>query len=132
MAADDKEEGEVEDGIEDGYNKMKLAENDPNVLIAQFQLLQQQLQNVLIQKESLNMNLMEIDRATEELEKSKEGSAYKITGAIMVKKSAEELKKDLAESKETLEVRVKSLEKTEKVLTDKLKELQEKLRKIIK
>jgi len=105
---------------------------DPNVLVAQFQIIQQQLQNVMIQKESLNMSIMEIDRAIEELGKTSEKSAYKMTGTIMVKKDVEELKKDLTDSKEVLGVRLKSIESTEKNLTEKLKGLQGKLTAIIK
>ncbi len=105
---------------------------DPNALVAQFQIMQQQLQSVLIQKESLSMSVMEIDRALEELGKTKEEKAYKITGTVMVKKSVEDLKKDLADSKEAVEIRLKSLEKTEKNLTNRLKDLQEKLKEIIK
>ena len=105
---------------------------DPNTLVAQFQIMQQQLQNVLIQKESLKLNIMEIDRAAEELEKSKDGTAYKITGAIMVKKPAEDIKNDLKDTKEALNVRMTSLEKTKKQLTNKLNELQGKLKEILK
>ena len=106
--------------------------SDPNVLVAQFQVMQQQLQNILMQKESLKMAVIEINRATEELGKSKDESAYKITGTVMVKKPIKDLKNDLAESKETLEIRLNGLKKTEKNITGKLKNLQEKLKEIIK
>ena len=43
----------------------KKEKQDPNSLVAQFQILQQQLQNVLIQKETLNMSIMEMDRAVD-------------------------------------------------------------------
>jgi len=108
------------------------AVESPNTLVAQFNIMQQQLQNLLIQKESLRLNIMELDRAVEELEKSEDKVAYKITGPIMVSKPAEDIKKDLKDTKEALSVRVGSLEKAEKRLTDKLKELQEKLKKILK
>jgi prefoldin beta subunit len=123
-----------ESGIKDAETgeASKEGSEDPNVLIGQFQLLQQQLQNVLIQKEGLRMSMMEIDHAVEELDKSKEEAAYKITGEVMVKKPVSELKKDLAESKETLGIRVRSLEKTERTLTESLRTLQDKVKKIIK
>ena len=110
----------------------KKEKQDPNALVAQFQILQQQLQNVLIQKETVNMSIMEIDRAVEELNKSKESEAYKITGTVMVKKSVEYLKKELGESKEAMQIILKSVERSEKILTDKLKELQSKLQEIMK
>jgi len=126
MTKETKEEKEEKHGDEH-----KHEENDPNVLVAQFQLMQQQLQQILMQKESLSMAVMEIDRAVEELDKSKDGEAYKITGTIMVRKPAAELKKELAESKEDLGVRLKSMDAAEKRFTDKLVELQGKLKSLI-
>jgi prefoldin beta subunit len=112
--------------------KTKGVVEDPNKIAAQFQIMQQQLQNIMIQKESLRLNTMEIERAVEELGKSSDKTAYKIAGPIMVSKPVEDIKKDLKDTKEALKVRMESLEKTEKRLTDKLKELQEKLKEILK
>jgi len=112
--------------------KKERFEEDPNTLISQFQITQQQLQNILVQKETLNINKMEIERALEELEKATDKTAYKITGNIMVTKPVAELKKELEDTKEAIDIRIKSLEKTEKRFTTQLKDLQEKLKKIIK
>jgi len=90
----------------------------------QFQFYQQQLQSVLIQKESLKLQTIEIDRTLEELEKTDKKSAYKIVGRVMVSKPVDELKKELKEAKEDAELKIKSLEKTEERITSKLKELQ--------
>jgi len=99
-------------------------------MINQFQMYQQQLQSVLIQKESLRLQNIEIDNALEELNATKEEKAYKITGQIMISKTVEELKKELNESKELVGVRTKSLEKIEEKINSKLNELQEKLKEI--
>lgn len=106
--------------------------DDPNALVAQFQILQQQLQSVLMQKETMSVNNMEIDRALEELDKTKEKTAYKITGNVMVSKPVPELKKDLENTKEAVDIRMRGLEKTEKRLTQQLKDIQQKLQKFIK
>jgi prefoldin beta subunit len=90
----------------------------------QFQFYQQQLQSVLIQKESLKLQATEIERALEELEKTDKKNAYKIVGRVMVSKPVEELKKELKEVKDDAGLRIKSLEKTEERITTKLKELQ--------
>ena len=110
---------------------MEISEDTRN-LINQFQNYQQQLQNVLIQKESLKLQNLEIDKAIEELGKSNQPTAYKITGQIMISKSVEELKKELNETKEAIDVRLKSLEKNEGRFTAKLNELQTKLKDVIK
>jgi prefoldin beta subunit len=100
--------------------------------VAQFQLYQQQLQSVMFQKETLKLQSLEIDRALEELNTTKQKSAYKITGMIMVNKPIEDLKKELQENKETVEVRLKNLEKIEEKINNKLKDLQDKLKDVMK
>jgi len=101
-------------------------------MVGQFQTYQQQLQAVLIQKETMQLQLMEITKALEELDSTKNEKAYKITGQIMVSKPVEELKKELGDTKEAIEVRVSSLEKTEEKITTKLKEMETELRKLVK
>ncbi len=101
-------------------------------MIMQFQIMQQQLQNVMIQKESLKLNIMEIDQALEELDKSGNKDAYKITGSVMISKPAADIKKELSENKDLLNIRLNSMEKNEKELTAKLTELQEKLKQSMK
>lgn len=100
-------------------------------LIVQFQSYQQQLQNVLIQKENMKLQSMEIERALEELNSTKEKNAYKITGTIMLSKPVEELNKELNETKENIDIRIKSLEKTEEKFSSKLREMQGKLKEVI-
>lgn len=101
-------------------------------LINQFQNYQQQLQSILIQKESLKLQNIEIERALEELNSTNQKTAYKITGQIMINKPVDELKKELNETKENIDLRIKSLEKTEERVNNKLKELQSKLKEVIK
>jgi prefoldin beta subunit len=98
----------------------------------QFQAYQQQLQSVLIQKENLKLQMLDIDKAVEELETSKEKEAYKIAGPIMIKKTSEDLKKELKEKKENFDLRIKSLEKAEERMVAKLKELEPKLKSLLK
>lgn len=101
-------------------------------MVADFQNYQQQLQTVVIQKESLKLQSLEVGKAIEELQKTNQKTAYKITGAIMINKPVEELKKDLEEAKESIELKIKSLEKSEEKINNKLKELQSKLQEGMK
>jgi len=109
----------------------EISEETKN-LIAQFQNYQQQLQNILIQKESLKLQTIEVERALEELNTTKQTTAYKITGQIMISKPVEELKKELSETKENIGIRIKSLEKTESRIDERLKDLQTTLKEVIK
>jgi prefoldin beta subunit len=110
---------------------MEITEETKKML-EQFQAYQQQLQNILIQKESVKIQIMEVEKALEELKNTKEKNAYKISGQIMVLRPVEELKKELNETKEDLEIRIKALEKSEEKIKDNLKELQNKLKDVLK
>ena len=94
----------------------------------EYLILQQQLRNVLIQKETIKLQIAEIDSALSELEKTKEEKVYKVVGNVMVKKSKEEVEKELKEYKEDLQIRVESLEKIEKDLIEKIKNIEENLK----
>jgi prefoldin beta subunit len=94
----------------------------------EYLILQQQLRNVLIQKETIKLQIAEIDSALSELEKTKEEKVYKVVGNVMIKKSKEEVEKELKEGKEDLQIRVESLEKIEKDLIEKIKNIEEKLK----
>jgi prefoldin beta subunit len=91
--------------------------------INELQLLEQNSQSFMLQKQNFQVQLMEVESALKELEKTKE--AYKIVGNIMVSSSKSDLKKDLESKKEMLELRVKSLEKQEEKLKEKSSKLQE-------
>jgi prefoldin beta subunit len=101
-------------------------------IIAQFQIMQQQLQGVLIQKENMRLQQLEIEQASKELEDTKQENAYKITGAVMIAKPVKELKEELQETKEAVDVRLQSLKKAEDRLNAQLEELQEKLKEFVK
>ena len=108
-----------------------MVSEEEKKLVGEFQVYQQQLQAILLQKENLRLQTIEMEKALEELDTSKGKKAYKIAGPIMIEKDIAQLKKELSERKSDIELRVKTLEKTEGRITDKLKEIQPKLRKMI-
>ena len=108
-----------------------MVSEEEKKLVGQFQVYQQQLQAILLQKENLRLQTIEMEKALEELDASKGKKAYKIAGPIMIEKDIPQLKKELSERKSDIELRVKTLEKTEGRITDKLREIQPKLRKMI-
>ena len=107
-----------------------VAEDDKKFL-EQFQVLQQQLQAILIQKENLKLQNLEIDKAMEELDTSKGTKAYKIVGPVMVQKDLKKLKVELKERKDNFDLRAKTLEKAEERITKKLKEMEPRLKKMM-
>ena len=109
-----------------------MVTEDDKKFLEQFQAYQQQLQTILIQKENLKLQTIEIDKAVEELDASKGTKAYKIVGPIMVQKDLKKLKTELKERKDNFDLRTKTLEKAEQRITTKLKEMEPKLRKMMK
>ncbi|HLD88724.1 MAG TPA: prefoldin subunit beta [Candidatus Nanoarchaeia archaeon] len=91
--------------------------------IHQLQLLEQNMQTFLAQKQTFQVQLVEIESALSEIEKT--DKVYKIVGSIMVSSGKEDLKKDLESKKEILQLRLKSVEKQEDKIKEKASALQE-------
>lgn len=98
--------------------------------IQQLQLLEQNMQNFLSQKQSFQVQLVEINSALEELEKVEK--AYKLVGPIMVVSDSKNLQEDLKQKKELIEIRIKNIEKQEDKVKAKASELQKEVLKEIK
>ena len=90
--------------------------------LAQLQMLEQSMQNLLMQKQQFQMQQVEIESALKELENVNE--AYKIVGNIMVSAEKEDLLKDLQSKKEMIELRIKSVEKQETQMKEKASTMQ--------
>lgn len=92
--------------------------------IQELQLLEQNLQQIILQKQAFQLELNESDSALAEISKTKE-HVYKIVGNIMIKTEKQEVEKELKEKYEILSVRLKSLEKQEATLSEKAEKLRE-------
>ncbi|HTY46143.1 MAG TPA: prefoldin subunit beta [Methanomassiliicoccales archaeon] len=101
--------------------------------IAQFQALQQQLNNILSQKFRMEAQLREAEMTIEELKKSPEDVViYKSVGSLLIKAPEKDaVLKDVEDDKETLEVRIKTLERQEKSMRDKYQVMQDQLNKAL-
>lgn len=98
--------------------------------IDKLQLIEQNLQNILIQKQTFQAQLLEIENALKELTNKKE--AYKIIGAIMVSSKKEDLEKELNQKKEILDLRLKNIEKQEEKIKEGATKLQSEVMKNLK
>lgn len=98
--------------------------------INQLQLFQQNLENLLIQKQQLESQLTELDSALTSLKKT--NVSYKIIGKIMVSTPKEELEKDLEQKKEVIEVRLNHFSKQEEKLKENIDEVQQEVLKDLK
>ncbi|MFC1487092.1 prefoldin subunit beta [Thermoproteota archaeon] len=96
--------------------------------LLRLQQLQQTLQGVMSQKQQLEMQLTEVERASSELEKLNETAVvYKSIGALLVKSEKDKVTKELTERKELVKMRVDVLAKQEERLRIQVKDLQGKL-----
>ncbi|GIU69695.1 MAG: hypothetical protein KatS3mg002_0931 [Candidatus Woesearchaeota archaeon] len=101
--------------------------NETQDKINQIQLIQQNIQNISIQRQKFQIQETEIESALNEIEKTE--VTYKIIGNIMVKSDKESLKKELKEKHEMLKVRISALEKQEERLRSNVEELQKEVLK---
>ncbi|MFC1685977.1 prefoldin subunit beta [Nanoarchaeota archaeon] len=92
--------------------------------IQELQLIEQNLQNMIMQKQTLQFELSETSEALEELNNAK-GEVYKVVGQIMIKSEKDDLKKDLESKKEVSDLRVKNLEKQENSIKERLTKLRD-------
>jgi len=96
--------------------------------LVRLQQLQQTLQAVVTQKQQLEIELTEADRAIAELEKlSDQNPVYKSVGSILVKYDRQLLVNELKEKKELYNTRVTVLGRQEERTRERIKELQQKL-----
>src|SRR3989338_3109925 len=88
----------------------------------QLQLIEQNLRSSFLQRQNLQTQLVEVESALGEIEKT--DTAYKIIGNIMVALPKDQLKKELGEKQEFLRLRMQTLEKQEEKLRSRANQLQ--------
>ncbi len=97
--------------------------------LARLQQLQQTLEVVTAQKQQLEIELTESNRALSELEKIDDKAVvYKSIGGLMLKTERKKVMAELTERKELLNTRITVLDRQEKRTRDHLNELQQRLR----
>ena len=94
------------------------------------QLLQQNLENVVAQKQQVQVQLMELESALKELNNT--DKAYKIIGKIMFSSPKESIIKELSEKKEIAEVRIKNFKQQEERLQQNVEEIQKEVMEELK
>ena len=101
--------------------------------LERYEQLQQNLQSVLVQKQQVDLERIEIDKALEELNKSADDvKVYKSAGTVMVSSNKADVVKNLTESKDLSNTKITVLNKQEERLKASLKEVQEKLDETMK
>ena len=81
--------------------------------IQELQILEQNLQAILMQKQAFQVELNETENALTEIAKSND-EVFKIIGNIMIKSGKKKIEEELKKKSELLSLRLKSIENQEK------------------
>ncbi|HEX2170299.1 MAG TPA: prefoldin subunit beta [Nitrososphaera sp.] len=101
--------------------------------VSRLQQLQQNLQAIMMQKQQLEVETAETDRALQELKKaSPDDAIYKNAGSVLIKAKKEDVLKELEEKKELSNTRVMVLGKQETRVKENLKEVENKINEMIR
>jgi prefoldin beta subunit len=101
--------------------------------VARLQQLQQNLQAIMMQKQQVELEVAETDRALEEIRKTGiEDVVYKSAGPLLIKSKKDDVIKELEEKKELSNTRVMVLAKQETRVKDNLKEVENKINQMIR
>ena len=101
--------------------------------LAQFQQTQQNFQSILMQKQQLESQKLETEKALEELKKIDDGEAvFKHAGTIMIKSNKKDLLEELEEQMELAKTKASLLAKQEERLKATLQEQETKIQEMMK
>ena len=99
-----------------------------NNSIQEMQIIEQNLQNILIQKQAFQMEFSETQNSLKEIKESKD-DVYKIVGQLMIKTKKEKIVDELTNKEKLINMRIKSFDNQEANLSEQLAKLREKILK---
>ena len=101
--------------------------------IGKMQQSQQNLQSIMMQKQQVEMENAESDRALEEQKKASDGDqVFKYAGSILIKSDKKSLIDELEEKKELSKTKSTVLAKQEERLKTSLQEQEQKIQEMLK
>jgi len=113
-----------------GVSRVNQLPPDIQERLARLQQLQSTLQSLVLQRQRLDLEQRETERALKTLEGVSPGTkVYKSVGAILVERDKDEVVSELSDRKEFLEMRSKVLSKQEDKTRERLNSLQKRLQK---
>lgn len=125
------------DGCDDcdgecGHNHEQMQfDEDTQQKIQELQILEQNFQQLLMQKQAFKYELDETNFAIQEL-KTAEGDIFRIIGGnIMIKSSKDKVEADLVHKKELIELRTKTMDKQEADFSSRIEKIREEVLKKI-
>ena len=92
--------------------------------IQELQFLEQTMQNILLQKQTFQMELSETQSALNEIRGSKD-DVYKIIGQMMIKSEKKKILEELENKEKIISLRLSSIEKQEDSMMEKMEKIRE-------
>ena len=100
--------------------------------VSRLQQLQQNLQAIMMQKQQVEIETVEVGRALDELKKiGPEDTVYKNAGPLLIRANRDAVSKELEEKRELSNTRLMVLTKQETRVKDNLKEVETKINQMI-
>jgi len=98
------------------------SEKNQNQKIQEMQFLEQNLQNLMLQKQAFQMELSETIEAANEINHSPD-EVFKIVGQLMIQTNKTKMIDELKNKEKILDLRIKSIEKQEDSLTKQVEKI---------
>lgn len=99
---------------------------DDEKKIQEVYFLEQNYQNLIMQKQSFEIELAETKAALREIENSGD-EVFKIIGQLMIKSDKSKIKEELLNREKILDMKIKSFERQENLLSEKLEKLKKEI-----
>src|SRR3989344_8244067 len=99
-------------------SKQPKSQEDTEEVIEELQLLERNLQGIIIQKQSLQIEHNEISNALSELKQAK-SDVYHLIGDVLIKSDKDKISLDLGKKESEFNLKISAMEKQEVLLEKK-------------
>jgi prefoldin beta subunit len=104
---------------------------EENNQMQEMQVLEQNLHNLMLQKQTFQIELSETKSALGEIEKTSD-DVFKLIGQLMIRSEKSKIKEELLNKQKILDLRINAIQKQENSLGQRAEDLREKLMKNMK
>lgn len=113
------------------HNPFEGLDEETQEKIRELQLLEQNFQQFLMQKNAFSMELDETNYVIEQVEKTNGEVSRIVSGQVVIKSTKDEVLKDMKKKKELLSQRLSLIDKQEKDFSTRMQQLREDVMKKI-
>ncbi len=100
-------------------------------ILKQLNDMQKTYQNISVQKQQIQISLLEAKNAFDAMKNSEDEYVYRLVGGVFIKMKKNDVISELEETIKLLETRIKVLEEQEKKIIDDMKKAEDEIRKMM-